>query len=77
MSAFPIRNEKGEIIGFRGVGREVTERVRMQESLRQSEGKYRTILENIEEGYFEIDLAGHSPFSTIRCAGFSGIPGKS
>jgi diguanylate cyclase (GGDEF)-like protein/PAS domain S-box-containing protein len=62
ISAFPMRNEKGDIIGFRGVSHDVTERVRMEEALRQSEEKYRTILEEIEEGYYEVDLAGNIKF---------------
>jgi PAS domain S-box-containing protein len=32
------------------------------ELLHQSEGKYRTILEDIQEGYFEVDLAGNFAF---------------
>jgi len=31
-------------------------------ALRRSEEKYRTILENIEEGYYEVDLAGNLTF---------------
>ncbi|MBW2651105.1 MAG: response regulator, partial [Deltaproteobacteria bacterium] len=33
-------------------------RHRMEEVLSRNEEKYRTILENIEEAYFEVDLAG-------------------
>lgn len=62
LSIFPVRNEKGEIIGFRAVSRDVTERVRMEEALRKSEEKYRTILESMEESYYENDLAGNLTF---------------
>jgi diguanylate cyclase (GGDEF)-like protein/PAS domain S-box-containing protein len=62
LSAFPMRNESGEIVGFRGVSHDVTERVRMEEALRRSEERYRTILEEIEEGYYETDLAGNITF---------------
>jgi PAS domain S-box-containing protein len=61
-SVFPLRNERREIVGFRGVGRDITERVRMEEALRQSEEKYQTVMENIEEAYFEVDLAGNFTF---------------
>jgi two-component system NtrC family sensor kinase len=73
-SAFPIRNDKGEIIGFRGVRRDITERKKMEEALRQSEEKYRTILEEMEDSYFEVDLGGHLTFvnnSVCRDLGYS------
>jgi diguanylate cyclase (GGDEF)-like protein/PAS domain S-box-containing protein len=61
-SGFPLRNQKGEIIGFRGVGRDITQRRQMEESLRQSEERYRTIIKEMEEWYFETDLAGNITF---------------
>jgi len=73
-SAFPIRNDKGEIIGFRGVRHNITERKKMEEALRQSEERYRTILEEMEDSYFEVDLGGHLIFansSTCRNLGYS------
>jgi PAS domain S-box-containing protein len=57
-----IRDAEGEPIGFRGVSRDVTQRKQAEEALRRSEGKYRTILENIQDGYFEVDLAGNFTF---------------
>lgn len=33
-----------------------------QEALRQSEERYRSILDNIEDGYYEVDLAGNFTF---------------
>jgi PAS domain S-box-containing protein len=45
-----------------------------EEALRKSEEKYRTILHSIEEGYFEVDLAGNLTFFTDRLCTFSGYP---
>jgi len=72
LSVFPIRNEKGEIVSFRGIGRDIAERMQMIESLRQSEERYRTVLEEMEEAYYELDIAGNLAFfndALIRKAG--------
>jgi len=50
------------------------ERGQAEESLRQAEEKYRTILETIEEGYYEVDLAGNLTFvndSLCRMLGYA------
>jgi len=73
-SAFPIRSDRGEIVGFRGVRRDITARKQMEEALRHSEEKYRTILEEMEDSYFEVDLGGHLTFvnnSVCRDLGYS------
>ena len=62
LSASLIRNEEGNPIGFRQTSRDVTQRKKSEEALRQSEEKYRNILESMEEGYFEVDLAGNFTF---------------
>ena len=38
------------------------ERKRIDHALRQSEERYRTILEEMEDGYQEVDLAGNFTF---------------
>jgi PAS domain S-box-containing protein len=53
-----ICDADGKSIGMRGVVTDITERKRADENLRASEEKYRTILERMEEGYAEVDLAG-------------------
>jgi PAS domain S-box-containing protein len=53
---------------------EVIERVQAEEALSESEEKYRTILHSIEEGYYEVDLAGNLTFfndSLCRHLGYS------
>jgi PAS domain S-box-containing protein len=56
------RDSKGQPVGFYGIGRDVTERKQAEEALQASEEKYRTILNSIEEGYYEVDLAGNFTF---------------
>jgi PAS domain S-box-containing protein/putative nucleotidyltransferase with HDIG domain len=69
-----IRDKNQQPAGILGVIRDTTERKLIEETLRQSEEKYRSILENIQEGYFEVDLTGNFTFfndSTCRHYGCS------
>jgi PAS domain S-box-containing protein len=70
----------GEIIELQGktyiliIMTDQTSRKRSEKAQRKSEEKYRTILEDIQEGYFEIDLAGNFTFfndSVYRSLGYS------
>ena len=77
------RDRNGEPVGFRGVVRDVTERVQAQKAIQESEEKYRTILESLEEGYFELDPSGNFVFmneAMVRILGYTraelmGTPG--
>jgi len=65
--------EDGDILGYQGIIRDITEHKRTDEALQESEEKYRSILESMEEGYFEVDLAGNLTFfndAMCRIAGF-------
>jgi PAS domain S-box-containing protein len=59
MSADLLKNGYGEVAGFRCIGRDVTERVKREEALKQSAEKYRAVMEEIDESYFEVDLSGN------------------
>lgn len=61
-TGLPLYNQKGEIVGFRGVAQDITKSKKMEEALRQSEERYRTVMDEIEEWYFETDLAGNVVF---------------
>jgi len=73
-SIFPLHNDDGKVIGFRGVGRNVTERIRMVETLWLSGERYRTILEEIDEGYYEVDLEGTFTFANDAACRQTGYP---
>jgi len=62
MSISLMLSPSGEPIGFWGVGRDVTERIEAEQALKKSEERYRTILDTMEEGYFEDDLKGTLTF---------------
>jgi PAS domain S-box-containing protein len=59
MSADLLKNGYGEVVGFRCIGRDVTERVKQEEALKQSVERYRAVMEEIDESYFEVDLSGN------------------
>ena len=69
-----MRDSKGRPMGFYGIGRDVTERKKAEAILRESEEKYRTTLQSIEEGYYEVDLAGNLTFFNNALVRFSGYP---
>ncbi|MBW2557900.1 MAG: PAS domain S-box protein [Deltaproteobacteria bacterium] len=59
---------------FQVIYKDITERKRAEEGLRESEEKYRNILENIEDGYFEVDLAGNIKFFNASFCRILGYP---
>jgi PAS domain S-box-containing protein len=62
------------VAGFVMNVRDITERKRMEKELSNSEGKYRMMLENIQDGYYEVDLLGNLTYvnpSLSRILGYS------
>jgi len=80
--AAPLFDSSGRIVGAIESIRDVTDRRVMEEQLRKSEEKYRSILETMEETYFELDKAGRLTFfndAALTLTGYrreelSGIP---
>ncbi|MFX1256625.1 MAG: PAS domain S-box protein [Promethearchaeota archaeon] len=62
----------GNKIGFSGFMRDITEKREADLKLKESEEKYRNIIENIKEGYFEVDLKGNFTFYNDALSEMSG-----
>ena len=50
-----MRDERGSIVGFLGVAVDITERKRVEKAIRESEEKYRTLMENMNEVVVLVD----------------------
>jgi diguanylate cyclase (GGDEF)-like protein/PAS domain S-box-containing protein len=60
-------------IGFRGILRDITKQRQAEAALKESEEKYRNILESIQEGYYETDLKGNYVFWNEAFANILGV----
>lgn len=82
------RDEMGELAGYfnyfmhelertnRNLLDEVRDRKQAEARLRLSEEKYRTILERMEEGYYEVDLRGRFTFFNRSLEAILGYPAE-
>jgi len=61
ISGAPILHEN-RVNSIICIARDISERKRMEDSLRESEKKYRETLEQIDDGYYEVDLEGNFTF---------------
>lgn len=62
VNRIPLHDLENNIVGILSSYNNITDRMTAEQKLSQSELKYRSILENIKEGYFEVDLKGNYTF---------------
>lgn len=55
----PLRDESGEVIGVFGSYEDITERKATEEKVRESEARYRTLVEQASDGIFVADVEGN------------------
>jgi PAS domain S-box-containing protein len=56
--ARPIKDNNNNIIGLHGIGRDITEKKRLEQELKESEEKYRDLFENANDFIYTHDLKG-------------------
>jgi PAS domain S-box-containing protein len=65
----PLRDKDGQVVGTMGISRDLSERRRAEESLRQSEALYHSLVEYLPQNIFRKDLEGRFTFGNQRfCA---------
>jgi len=72
-SGTPIFDNEGRFGGYRGIDRDITERMQTAELLREKAAELQTILETSTEWIWEIDLSGHHVYSNDTLRDFLGF----
>ena len=62
INRIPLHDSEGNVVGILVTYEDITIRKIGEQKLKESEEKYRGILENIKETYFEVDLKGNFTF---------------
>jgi PAS domain S-box-containing protein len=62
-NGFPVFDSKGEITGFRGADKDISERKQADQALKGSELKYRSLIESSSDAIFCVDENGEYKFT--------------
>jgi len=76
MNASLLRDKNGEVVGLKGVTRDITKRKLAEEALRKSEEKLNQILENTTDVIWTSDLNANISFISPVIEKMTGMPAK-
>ncbi len=65
--AYAVRDASGTVVGFRGISRDVSERWLAEAALRESEARYRGLVESQDALIYRADLDGNLTFVNEAC----------
>jgi PAS domain S-box-containing protein len=72
----PLRDRTGEVVGLTVVASDITERVRTEEALRQSEERYRTLIDRVPVGVYRTTPDGQILDGNPALVGMLGCPDR-
>jgi PAS domain S-box-containing protein len=72
----PLRDPQGRIIGTFVIGRDITERKKAEEALRESEERYRSVIAAMQDGIVLLDADGSIRACNASAARILGLPAE-
>ena len=59
LTGYPIKNEKGEVVGYQGINLDISERKRIENELREANQFFKNLIESSVDGIIAADMKGN------------------